>query len=317
MRYLLCLLWLLWLPAGAQPTSPFHDVAGDWLYSWEQTQNLPEAERLDFFQHHVLALAPDLYGPLFESGREFDNDDPEERLARHVREFPFIESQFRETYARIRATLDDNLRSFRLAFPDFEPASVDLYIAHSLGGSSAAVLPLPGGRALFYLGVDQMALHHRHENQGPFFHHEFFHAYHIQKFMPDDRLFCQLWMEGLAVHVTRLLHPTARLPELQLSEVMIRQSQPRMLALLDDLEQNLENTDAKLRHKYFNIKSKDEQTPPRCGYYLGYLLTREIARGRSLSELVEMQPEQVLLELRAALPRLRRQPAHQTLLPEL
>lgn len=313
-RSWLLVLLLIALPCHAQ--TPFNDVAGDWLYSWEQTRGLSDAARVAFFREHVLALAPDLYGPILEYGREMADEDPDERLLRNLHEFPYIESQFRETYSAVRRNLDENLRTFRLAFPDFNPASVDIYIAHSLGGSNGAVM-MVHDRPLFYLGIDMMALYNRTDDQGPFFHHEFFHAYHIQKFRPDERFFCPLWMEGLAVHVARTLHPNATLPELQLSEVMIRQSQPRMLTLLDEISANLENTDPKLRYKYFNVQSKDPQTPLRCGYYLGYLLVRDLARGRSLSELSEMPPEQVLQELPAAIARLRRQPPHETLLPEL
>jgi hypothetical protein len=304
---------LLALPAVAQPT-PIHDLVLDFLYSWEQTQGQPEAERIQFMREHVFDLAPELYGPLFAYGQEYNQEDPETRIRKHLRQFPFLEPQFRTLYNGLKPQLERHLRTFRYTFPDFEPRSVDIYLAHSLGASNGGLFP-HNGRTLFYLGLDMMTLHNRYENQAPFFHHELFHAYHLQKWQPDDRFFSQLWMEGLAVHVARTMHPNATLPELQLSEALIRQSQPRLPALLDEIEANLETEDRRLNHKFFNLESKDEQVPVRSGYYLGYLLVREIAPGRSLTEMAEMQTPQILANLRRVLPTVKARPPHESLLP--
>lgn len=300
---------LLALPAVAQPQR-IHDLVLDFLYSWEQTTQHYEADRLKFFKEHVFDLAPELYRPIFDSVGE----DPDSTILKQLRQFPFVEPQFRTMYNSFKPRLDAHLDTFRFTFPDFDPNSVEIYLAHSLGAGSAGVISA-NRRTLLYLGLDMMVLHNRTDNQAPFFHHELFHAYHLQKWSPDERFFTSLWREGLAVHVARTMHPQATLPELQLSEAMIRQSQPRLSALLEQVEQNLENDDPELINKFFALSSRDEQVPVRAGYYLGYLLVREVAPGRSLTELAEMQTPQILAHLRRALPLVAAKGPHETLLP--
>ena len=289
----LLLFWIsLTFPALAKPPV---DLADDWLRAWEHTQGWSGPERVSYFEANVIAKAPRLYEELFS----YTEGDPAERLDKHLNLFPSIQANFESLHENLE--LIPYLESFSETFPSFDPDTIDIYIIHSLGGSNGALLPVDD-RTVFYLGLDMMVLHNRYKDQRPFFHHEFFHGYHLQHFTPDSRLFNYLWMEGLAVFISRRLNPDATLEQLQLSPQMVAECNADLERLVRTLEADLTSTETAVRRQYFYLDAPSSGLPNRCGYYLGLLLVEEVARSRSLEEVISMQSDEVLVALREAIP---------------
>jgi len=148
-----------------------------------------------------------------------------------------------------------------------------------------------GLAAALQRGADVIArLHLAHDIQ-PFFHHELFHVYHAQFFDECAQAWCALWMEGLATLAAQRLNPGASDAELLLN-------QPRPIRA--DVERDRSAAvcavarlvDSKAAADYAGLFSNGpalEGLPPRVGYYVGYLVAEEAARGRSLMSLAHLR----------------------------
>ncbi|MCA9802128.1 MAG: hypothetical protein KC777_09085 [Cyanobacteria bacterium HKST-UBA02] len=279
------------------------DVAGEFVSFWDETKDLPDQERVELFIKNIASKAPDVYDKtLFAYWRDVMHTDRSKRIIEQLNGFPKIRARYEQVYAGLSKSMPLYLERFQRHFPDFRTEDVDVYILHSLGGSNGAA-NLVGNRTVFYLGVDMIAIHNKYSDQEPFFDHEFFHVYHLQKYKLSKRLYSQLWMEGLATYVAKELNPDATNEELMISDDLISQTKAILPELIPELAENLEKTDSdgKLRFKYFNIESKDARIPPRAGYYAGYLILSEIARNHTISEMARWQEEQIVPAMRDAL----------------
>lgn len=63
--------------------------------------------------------------------------------------------------------------------------------------------------------------------------------------------------------------------------------------LWSDLETLLDSSDEIAYEKYFLFSSNDIRVPKRAGYYLGYLIAKDLAQTYSLSTLVKMNANQL------------------------
>jgi len=215
-------------------------------------------------------------------------------------------------YGRFEAT-------FREAFPDYTcdtPLSfgVSLYL---FDGSQSSTDPSGNGRMRF--GVDKIAQLHPPRELPAFFHHELFHIYHLQQTRTALLRAAQengwkaaptwwtLWLEGLATYVSSRLNPQLTAPEIFWTP---RDLEQRMQAKLPEaarmLLTDLDDMDAKDAYsRWFTGSSNPPGLPERSGYYLGYLMAKQLDRG-DLAALARMAPLQVEREARAFLASLAR-----------
>lgn len=279
------------------------DVAGEFISFWDKTKNMPDQERVKLFMIEIASKAPDLYeNTLFSYCRNVLHADLNKRIAEQLTTFPMIRNRYEQVYAELSKSMTHYLNRFKGHFSDFRSDDVDVYIAHSLGGANGAA-NLVHNRTLFYLGVDMIAIHNDYSNQEPFFDHEFFHVYHVQKYKLNNQFYSQLWMEGLATYVAKDLNPEATNAELMMNDDLIARTKKVLPQLIPEVANNLEtlDTDGKLRFKYFNIESKDNKIPPRAGYYIGYLILQQIAKNTTIAEMTEWQEEKIVPAMRNAL----------------
>jgi hypothetical protein len=295
-------------PIALGKESAVIDAAGKFISFWDATQKLPLEQRVVRFHSEIVPIAPALYeNDLFRYSREVMHEDVDKRIAQCIETFPQIRQRYEEVYQSISADMKLYRDRFCKHFPDFDPNVVDVYLAHSLGRSNAAAVPLSfigfpkSNRTLFYLGIDMIATCNKYKNQEPFFDHEFFHVYHLQKYRLEKRFFSQLWYEGLAVYVSKELQPQATNAELQIDDTLIEQTKAKLPKLAHDINSILELTDPQLNFKYFNIASDEKSVPARSGYYVGYLAVKEIAKRASVKEMTGWQSERIIPELRKAL----------------
>lgn len=279
------------------------DVAGDFLTFWNETQNLGDKERVQKFLSEVASKAPDLYYKvLFDYWDKVLHTNRDERIAKQIKEFPTIKARYRQVYNELSGSMNTYLEQFQKRFPDFKLDNVDIYIAHSMGGSNGAAVPLDG-RTMFYLGVDMIAIHNNYPHQKPFFDHEFFHVYHLQKYKLANKFYARFWMEGLATYVSKKMNPDATNTELMIDDTLIARTLPILPEMATDVLNNLEaeDKDLKLKFKYFDIESKDRNIPPRAGYYLAYLLVQKIAQDASIGQMASWQEQEILERMKRAL----------------
>ena len=195
-------------------------------------------------------------------------------------------------YARMEAT-------FRQAFPDYRcetPISFGISL-YMFDGNQSSETP---GKSQMRFGVEMIALLHPQRELPAFFHHELFHMYQAQQLgtdVPTDAeqpLWWALWNEGLASYVSWQLNPTLTAPEIFWSpRDMEAQLQPKLAEaarlLLLDLDGHEEYG------RWFMGGENPPGLPSRSGYYLGYLMAKQLDRGE-LAALARMPPKQVAVE---------------------
>lgn len=197
-------------------------------------------------------------------------------------------------YARIEAT-------FRKAFPDYRCETpitfgISLYM---FDGNQASDTP---GKPRMRFGVEMISLLHPARELPPFFQHELFHIYQAQQMgadVPSDEtqpVSWALWGEGLATYVSWKLNPTLTAPEIfWIPRDMEAQMQPK---LADAARLMLADLDG---HEGYNRWFTGGENPPglpsRSGYYLGYLMAKQLDRG-DLAALARMPTKQVAVEAR-------------------
>lgn len=179
---------------------------------------------------------------------------------------------------------------FRRTFPDLAYTG-EVYFLASLGSMDGGTRQVKGRTALLF-GVDVIAaVHGEKADLGSFFHHEFFHVYHEQFPDPEleDTLARALWKEGLATYVAWTLNP--KTPEsviFGLPTDMPERTRAALPRLAGELRARLDSKSPEDYRNFFLGNPQREDLPARSGYYVGYLVARELGRTRSLPELARL-----------------------------
>jgi hypothetical protein len=198
-------------------------------------------------------------------------------------------------YARIEAT-------FRKTFPDYRcdtPITFGLSL-YMFDGNQSADVP---GKPQMRFGVEMIAALHPARELPAFFHHELFHIYQTQQVgaaeVPPDAtqpLWWALWNEGLASYVSWKLNPTLSAPEIFWNPRDLEaQLQPKLAEAARLLLVDLDGHEAYGR--WFMGGQNPPGLPARSGYYLGYLMAKQLDRG-DLAALARMPTKQVQVEAR-------------------
>ncbi len=283
-------------PAIAQPGSPLvvTNIADDFLRFWDATKDLSTPERVVLFKRNVASQFPAFYD-IKRFGGGMTQDMQDRKIARAIESFGPI----RDAYAAKLVQFDgDQARataSFIDAFPDFRPET-PVYVVHSLGEMDGGTRTLDGKTVLVF-GIDGMVRYHGKDwkSEAQFFHHELFHVYHEPRLGQCDEMWCALWEEGLAVYVSSVLNPDADDAELLLDfpAGTVATTRAALIPALESLKDQLTAKDDNIYAELFQTQAKGPTTlPVRRGYYLGYLVAKELGRTRDLKTLANLpQPE--------------------------
>jgi hypothetical protein len=210
---------------------------------------------------------------------------------------PLTEERLHLTGSAVAELFTRAQRRFMAEFPDFR---CDTFVAFgpSLFSFDGRTYRGADGRARLLFGMDMMALFHVPEDMPGFFQHELFHLYQSQVLGPDEPpetlVWWALWNEGLATYVSHELNP-----ELSPAQIfwyprdLDRQVERNLAHWAALLLEELDESGGGPYERWFNAGTTSDGPPPRAGYYLGYLLAQELARGRSLSELAHVPPAEV------------------------
>lgn len=211
---------------------------------------------------------------------------------------PFSMEKMLERGRTIDAAFASAQASFLAEFPDFR---CDTFVAlgPSLFHFDGHVYEGKDGRARLLFGTDLISMIHTGRTLPAFFHHELFHIYQSEALgdtEPSENaspIWWSLWKEGLATYVSHRMNPGLSLQETlwfpaDLADAGERHRMAIAARLLADFTEGEDKAAL-----YFQSGTAPEGLPPRSGYYMGYLLAKEVGDGRPLAELARMQPEEV------------------------
>ena len=291
------LLLFVSLPALATPrpasTYTVKDLTPTFWRFWDEARAKPEAEQLRLLRERVIAAHPDVYTAevlTLDTSRPFD-----EALAKRWPRFLSFAGAHLDTARTLSASLKQDLpryeARFRKTFPDLAYTG-EVYFLASIGAFDGGTREVKGRTALLF-GVDVIAtIYGEKANLEAFFDHELFHIYHGQFPDPEleDTLARALWKEGLATYVAWSLNPET--PESVLFSLPVdmperaRASMPR---LAGELRARLDSKSREDYQNFFLGNPQREDIPARSGYYVGYVVARELGRTRSLPELARLR----------------------------
>lgn len=273
----------------------------------EQVQNLTEEKKLSLFHSVVVKSNPIFYQYKFDQWKENDVDSDIEIL-RHVEAFEGYKDRFVFLNRKIPTQIDSALQLFKKEFSDFK-SDFEIYYLHSLGEMNGGVRVI-GGQDRFIIGLDVIAQIHDWENNIPFFHHELFHLYLNQFYAPSDSgqyvqdaIYNDLWQEGLATYVSYALNPQASHKELMLDipQDLSQKTEAVIKYIANDLVKNMFSTEDEVYQRYFLMSSKSDVVPQRAGYFVGFLLVKQLAERHTLQELVGLKDVDFVPEFLAQL----------------
>lgn len=281
---------LLCHAADAPPaTMAVHSLAREFAAFWDETQQMPEAERVAAFKSRIGARFPEFYDIARYKG-ERSQAEHDEVIRGNIAAFGKRRQAYLDKVAKFDADLPRHVATFSKAFPDFKP-EVTTYFLHSLGEMDGGMRDFDG-RLYLIFGADMMTRLHGNGDEAAFFHHELFHAYHGSLFNCGEELVWQrLWAEGLATHVSKVLNPQANEQEMLLDfpAGSANLVQGQIYVSLTHLEQVLDSTDSQQQANLFNMNGRSEDgLQPRRGYFLGYQIAQELGKTRSLSEMAKL-----------------------------
>ncbi len=276
------------------PSKPvIHDHAKEFVIFWKNIENLHldlqrEKLKTDFF-------------PKFSQFYQYKIDkwentgkNPDQELNKYLSEFPKIKNLFTQKSNEISNQIDIALKSFITYFPDLNK-NFEIFITHSLGELDGGIRKIEN-ETYFILGIDNMVhFHNNFSTEIPFFHHELFHLYHAPYSSDEKVIWSSLWSEGLATYVSEVLNPKSTSAELLLDipSSMVDKINSDITYHWQDLKSKLNSNKNEDYITYFLLSSKNEQIVQRAGYYLGYLLAKNIGKTYSLQEMAQLKPKQV------------------------
>ena len=291
---------LIAAPAAAQAQSPALQSTTDAFDAFAtSTATMPPAERVKAFRDKFDRLVPGFYEPRF-GATEAQYDA---RVQKALEGYPATRDKFLATARSFASAYAMASSRFRTFFPDYAP-DMPVYLVHSLGEMDGGTRDLHG-RIVAIFGADVIAKIHDPASIGPFLDHEMFHFHHARYFPDCPALWCSLWQEGLAVYVAARMNPGAddRALLLTTPRPIRAEVEPRLAEAMCFLRGKLASTDQDDYATFFFGNGGKGQAgwPPRFGYYLGYVLAKQLGKGLSLDALARTTPPQVKERLDKAL----------------
>ena len=281
-----------------------HNLAPDFINFWNKVKSQPAKLQVAKFKADFMPKFPEFYAWKIKKWKE-QNKEPDQEIKRELAAFKKIERGFVKKTSQITNDLDATVKSFVDSVPDLD-RDFDVYITHSFGDMDGGTRTIDD-KQYFIFGIDGMVKYHgKMTTETPFFHHELFHVYHGQKFtgnQQDEWLWLALWFEGLATYASKKLNPQATYTDmlLDLPEGMVKRINNDFAFHWQDLSSKLESKDEKDYRHYFLMNSKHKRIVTRAGYYLGFLVVQEIGKTKTLSEMANMEYEEILPAIKKAM----------------
>ena len=283
----------------------FVDLTGAFDRSWSATMELPDDKRAAAFETDFAKILPGFYDPKRVAER-MPEEKYQERLLQGLKTYPEKREGIQRVSREFSSLIGPSQRSFEKAFGPMR-GYPPIYLVNSLGEFDGGTRDLPEGTRLMF-GADMIAELYRDKPIQPFFHHELFHLLHGRTFKDCEQVWCSLWGEGLAVYVASRLNPSADDGALLLSyPVPLRPFvESHKQAAVCAVRARLDSTDPKDYSLLFlgAGEALSAEFPARFGYYVGYLVAKDLGRTRSLRQLAALKKKQAKTLVMASLDRM-------------
>jgi len=283
----------------------FVDLTGAFDRSWSATAELPDDKRAAAFESDFAKVLPGFYDPKRVADR-IPTEKYQARVLQRLKAYPEEREGIQRVSREFSGLIGPAQRSFEKAFGPMR-GYPPIYLVNSLGEFDGGTRDLPEGTRLMF-GADVIDRLHKDKPIQPFFHHELFHLLHRRSFKGCEQLWCSLWSEGLAVYVASRLNPTADDGALLLNfPVPLRPLvESHKQAAVCAVRARLDSTDPKDYAPLFlgGGEALSAELPARFGYYVGYLVAKDLCQTRSLRQLAALRNEEMKTLVMASLDRM-------------
>jgi hypothetical protein len=280
--------------ASPTETPRLHNLGMEFTQVWDANKDKPAAEQVAAFKARLAPAFPGFYSAERLKNR-FTSAQYDGAIEGALKEFPTLRPVYEKKTREFESALPKYVATFKTRFPDLALPD-DIYVLHSLGEMDGGMRTIDG-KSYFIFGVDVMAKFHGDGSESAFFHHELFHVYHSQAAPDcgDAGIWNNLWAEGLAVYVSKVMNPAANDKELLLDvpEHMAERTRAVLPQALAQLESVLDKTDGPTYTDLFSRHGEAGVLPHRRGYYLGYLVAQEAGKTRDIRDLAKLNCSQV------------------------
>ena len=287
---------------GSEEAKPrIINIAADFVQYWEQAKNLPMEEKIKLWDEMIMSTHQHFYQqviyPLYY--RQGKKNVKEDLLPRFLETIPDRIDLIKECAAEMEKEIVEVVGLLHEKYPDFKPI-FDYYLAISLDQSDGGVRPFNKSVICFF-GVDAASRIKSKVRRQALIAHESFHLYQMSNLMPKimqkfgqmnmQQLMSQMgiapmmFIEGHAVRATEHLLPEAGLYSIY--ENLIPDIEKKLPKLADELLQNVEVMNPEIYRKYFLDPNNDDFVPEKSGYYMGYLIVKDLEKEYSLTEMVK------------------------------
>jgi len=282
---------------GSREASSYISLTRQFAEFSDRNAGSADAEKVAKFKAEIGPLFPGFYEP--RNGATVERYDAQ--LLRALNGFPALRADYERAEREFPAAYAAGLRHFRTFFPGFKPR-LPVYFLHSLGEMDGGTRTI-GGRDYMIFGADVIARIHGDGTIGPFLDHELFHVEHGAYFSECEKIWCSLWVEGLATYAAGQMNPGA-----DDHALMLDQPQPIRPAVDADWRgalcltvARLDSSDQDISAAFFSGGDRKQAYPARFGYYVGYRLAQRAAAGRDLATLAHLSNAQARPIVDAAL----------------
>lgn len=171
-----------------------------------------------------------------------------------------------------------------------------------------------GEHVILLLGIDSLGELTGKQIKG-YITHELFHVYHYQvspgvrkgtetalKTMKMPALWALFWVEGIASHAVRILYPDIEEDEILDWRLLAEQTKPLLPSLAKEAKRVLRSDlPQDIAGFFYFPRAGDANIPTGCGYYIGMLIVKNLAKGQSIQELMSLDDKDLVNRIDQAL----------------
>jgi hypothetical protein len=266
------------------------------------------------FRTEIIARYPEAYG--------FFGTVSDDTIASYLADVPTRANAQRRLSAEFPAAFEDIWTRFVAAMPRTRGDRTTIYLApasHDMMGGSVRV---SGARDVVLLGSEEMADRIADRRAlTTYLHHELTHLCHNQNNRemrqvtetffqgrpgPHAKLYQIMWLEGLAVHCSKVLNPDASTSDILLSEDLPARVEARWARLIEGVQGNFDTIDRRIIINYVFAGDTAQDIPTSAAYYIGMRVADEVAKRHDTRGLIRLQGEALRSEMLQALQGLER-----------
>jgi len=276
------ILSALSVPASAADELRIVDLTGQFDSFAMSTSQMPDDQRVVAFEKQIGPMANGFY----ERHRRPEGYDF--RILTQLKTYPERRAETLAVSRQFNLLFGPARQRFEAAFGPVKSRQ-PVFLIDSMGELDGGTRELNGKYTMLF-GADVIAEFHAGRSLDAFFYHELFHLYHEPQLGGCMVLWCSLWAEGLATYASSRLDPAAGDDEL-----VLNLPKPIRPAVEADRTKAICAVSSRLTSTNYDDFSAlfqgDDQLPglpSRMGYYIGYLVARDIGRTHNLQQMAKM-----------------------------